>query len=122
MSLRTGEGNQPPATAASRRRLLHRLGAVATLGLAGGAPAACSDRRAAPTSTGAGRVEFWQLYQSSPAAPQLKELFARKRPNVQVEWVDVPAGEQPGKLTVAAAGGTPPDLSSITAPFFGDTS
>ena len=123
MSLSIGGGNLPRAAAPSRRRLLRWLGVVSALGVAGGAPAACSDQQAAPpSSAGTGRVEFWQLYQNSPAAPQLKELFARKRPNVQVEWVDVPAGDQPGKLTVAAAGGTPPDLSSITAPFFGDTS
>ena len=34
--------------------------------------------------------------------------------------MDTPGAEQPQKLTVATAGGTPPDLSSITAPFFRD--
>ena len=79
----------------------------------GGAPAN-------PTATGSGRVEFWQLYQNSPAAPQVKDLFQKKHPTIQVDWVDVPAAEQPQKLTVATAGGTPPDMSSITAPFFRD--
>ncbi|HEV2124565.1 MAG TPA: extracellular solute-binding protein [Chloroflexota bacterium] len=79
-----------------------------------------SQAPAAQNTTGTGKVEFWQLYQNSPAAAHLKELFQRKHPNIQVEWVDTPAGEQPQKLTVATAGGTPPDMTSITAPFFRD--
>jgi ABC-type glycerol-3-phosphate transport system substrate-binding protein len=71
-------------------------------------------------STGAGRVEFWQLYQNSPAAGGLKDLFQRKHPDIQVEWVDTPAGQQPQKLTVAVASGTPPDMTSITTPYFRD--
>jgi multiple sugar transport system substrate-binding protein len=112
-----------PNGGATRRALTERLAALAGLSTFGGMLAGCADQQAAaPSATGAGKVEFWQLYQNSPAAPQLKELFTRKHPNIQVEWVDTPAAQQPEKLTVATAGGTPPDVSSITAPFFGDTS
>src|SRR5688500_13834499 len=89
------------------------LGALAACAAPGQSPGA-------PSSTGSGRVEFWQLYQDSPAETPLKELLQRKHPSIQVEWVNVPAAEQPQKLTVAAASGTPPDMSSITAPFFRD--
>ncbi|HET7767232.1 MAG TPA: extracellular solute-binding protein [Chloroflexota bacterium] len=101
---------------ATRRTLL--LGACGPISLA--ACAVPGQAPAAPSATASGRVEFWQLYQNSPAAPQVKDLFQKKHPSVQVEWVDVPAAEQPQKLTVAAASGTPPDMSSITAPFFRD--
>lgn len=89
------------------------LGALAACAAPGQAPGA-------PSSAGSGRVEFWQLYQNSPAETPLKELMQKKQPSIQLEWVNVPAAEQPQKLTVAAASGTPPDMSSITAPFFRD--
>ncbi len=117
---RGGNGGRGATT---RRSFARAVATATSIGATGGALAGCADQKAAPpSSTGAGKVEFWKLYQNSPAAPQLKELFARKHPNIQVEWVDTPQAEQPQKLTVATAGGTPPDMSSITAPFFGDTS
>ena len=110
--------DRPAATrpAATRRRLL--LGSAASLTLA-----ACATPGQAPTApaqAATGRVEFWQLYQNSPAAAPIKELFQKKHPNIQVEWIDTAAGQQPDKLTVASAGGVPPDMTSITAPFFRD--
>ena len=99
----------------TRRSLLHAtsVGTLAACAVPGQAPAT-------PVQTASGRVEFWQLYQNSPAEPPLKELLQRKHPSIQVEWVNVPAADQPQKLTVAAASGTPPDMSSITAPYFRD--
>jgi multiple sugar transport system substrate-binding protein len=107
-----------PADAFTRRRAL-----TSTLALSAGALAAagCAGQQpAAKSTTASGRVEFWQLYQNSPAAAQVKDLFARKHPNIQVDWIDTPQAEQPQKLTVATAGGSPPDMTSITAPFFRD--
>ena len=100
----------------TRRSLLLSTATLSTLA----ACAAPGQAPAAPSATASGRVEFWQLYQNSPAAAPVKELFQRKHPNIQVEWVDTPAGQQPEKLTVASASGTPPDMTSITAPYFRD--
>jgi multiple sugar transport system substrate-binding protein len=117
--------NKRENTVGSLRNTVSRratLGALTTLtGASALALAGCGDQKPAPpTSTGKGRVEFWQLYQNSPAATQLKDLFQKKHPDIQVEWVDSPQAEQPQKLTVSTAGGNPPDMTSITAPFFRD--
>jgi multiple sugar transport system substrate-binding protein len=115
-----------PTRPRSRRAFLHHLASGGGLAAAGALALGCAGQEATPggpqgaSAAGSGRVEFWQLYQNSPAAAQLKELFQRKHPHIQVEWIDTPAGQQPEKLTVASAGGTPPDLTSITAPFFRD--
>jgi ABC-type glycerol-3-phosphate transport system substrate-binding protein len=117
--IRTTGSSQQTRRAALRRAVAD--GALLALATGCGGPSPASEGGArVGAAGGTGRVEFWQLYQNSPAAPQLKELFARKHPQIQVEWLDTPAGEQPPKLTVAIAGGTPPDLTSITAPFFRD--
>ena len=112
-----------PTHAAPRSSRRAVLGAAASSAVL----AACAGRGEgaappAPDRSGAGRVELWQLYANSPAAAQLKELFQRKHPRIRVEWVDVPGGEQPQKLTVASATGTPPDATAANAPFFGDLS
>jgi multiple sugar transport system substrate-binding protein len=105
----------------TRRTFLQHVSLAGGLTAAGAAVSGCAEQKpATQSSTGAGRVEFWQLYQNSPASAHLKELFQRKHPHIQVEWTDTPAGQQPEKLTVATAGGTPPDMTSITAPFFRD--
>src|SRR5689334_10802335 len=119
-------------TAITRRRMVGGAAASAAAAVAAAAVAAAavaaacglgqSTGQAGPggatgaAGTGAGRVEFWQLYQNSPAADGLKDLFQRKHPDIQVEWVNTPAGQQPQKLTVAVAvaSGTPPDMTSIT--------
>jgi ABC-type glycerol-3-phosphate transport system substrate-binding protein len=105
---------------------LGRITITAGLTAAGMAAGGCAGQQpaaggpAAGGAAGAGRVELWQLYANSPAAAPVKDLFQRKHPHIQVEWVDVAGGQQPEKLTVATAGGTPPDLTSVNAPFFRD--
>jgi ABC-type glycerol-3-phosphate transport system substrate-binding protein len=107
----------------TRRAFFDRVAAVSVAGAAGVAAAACNPGTQTPTQQAAGatgRVEFWQIFQNSPAVPQVKELSERKHPNLQVEFVDVPGGQMAEKLTVASAGGTPPDSVFINAPFFHD--
>ena len=58
---------------ATRRTLL--LGASSSIALA--ACAVPGQAPAAPSATASGRVEFWQLYQNSPAAPHVKDLFQK---------------------------------------------
>jgi len=76
------------------------------------------------TGTGAaalsGKVELWQIYQNSPAVPQVQEVLGRKLAPLDAQILVVPGGEMVQKLTVAAAGGTPPDAVFINAPWFRD--
>ncbi|HEV2124921.1 MAG TPA: extracellular solute-binding protein [Chloroflexota bacterium] len=107
----------------TRRRFVRQSAFAATATAAGAAVAACEiggQSQATQTVASSGRVEFWQIYQNSPAVPQVKELIDRKHPQLQVEFVDVPGGQMAEKLTVASAGGTPPDSVFINAPFFHD--
>jgi ABC-type glycerol-3-phosphate transport system substrate-binding protein len=108
----------------SRRAVLAALTPVlpAALAACGGTGSGSETAPGAPGRSKAGRVELWQLYANSPAAAPLKALIQRKHPDIQLEWVDVNGGEQPAKLTVATAAGTPPDVTSANAPFFGDLS
>jgi ABC-type glycerol-3-phosphate transport system substrate-binding protein len=105
-----------------RRQLLRHIGPWGGVTALGGALAGACNRPAPRPEHGAGggRVEFWQIYQNSPAVPQVKDLIQQKHPRLSVEFVDVPGGQMAEKLTVATVGGTPPDAVFINAPFFRD--
>jgi ABC-type glycerol-3-phosphate transport system substrate-binding protein len=111
----------PASHSQTRRTFLRALALSGCLSAAGAATAACGEPKpAAPSATGSGQVEFWQLYQNSPAIPQLKDLLQKKYPRLQVELVDVAGGQMSQKLTVASAGNTAPDGMAVNAPFFRD--
>lgn len=122
-------GSGAPSTVAppTRRRLLSRPARVAGAVLAA-APlwggCASWERTALPEGAArsglSGNVELWQIYTGSPAVPRVRELFARKLRPLDAQIVDVPGAEMVQKLTVSAAGGTPPDAVFINAPWFRD--
>ena len=103
----------------SRRALVRQVAGAASLAVAGASLGACADQKPVAPS-GSGKVEFWQLYQGSPAIPHLRDLLQRKYPLLQVELVDVAGGQMSEKLTVASAANTAPDGMAVNAPFFRD--
>lgn len=114
----------------SRRRLLRTV--ARALGVpAASAATACAGTPSGPSGHGGpgtqaagratGRVELWSIYANSPARPRIEADIERKFPGLSLEVWEAPANSEiPTKLTVAAAGGTPPDAIYINAPFFRD--
>jgi multiple sugar transport system substrate-binding protein len=108
----------------SRRHLLRSLSLALPASAAPGL-AACAigrqDAPAAPAARAAGKVELWSIYANSPAGPKIKADIERKYPGLTLDVWEAPVNNEiPTKLTVAAAGGTPPDCIYINAPFWRD--
>ena len=104
-------------TAWSRRRLLG-AGAV---GMAGAVAAACAPGgRAGGTQAGGGdkpsEIEYWHGWTGAQydgpegMIAKIIGLFNQKHPNVTVRASYTTWNDIPGKLTTAAAGGTPPEV------------
>ena len=111
---------------ATRRRLLSTLplaltAAATTAACVPGQPGGSSGSSGSAAASPTGKVELWSIYANSPAGPKIKEDIERKYPGLALDvWESPVNSEIPTKLTVAAAGGTPPDCIYINAPFWRD--